>query len=109
MKKVLLSLLALVLVLGGLAYQNQTALMLALVKYKSANEYEVGPPRDIPWSAGPAQASEAPLAPVSCLASLGGMVHPLLTPETTRQRAPWSPVSDTRVSGAGARSRGPAP
>ncbi len=60
MKKVLLSLLALLLLLGGLAYQNQTALMLALVKYKSANEYEVGPPREIPWSAGPEQASEAP-------------------------------------------------
>lgn len=60
MKKVLLSLLALVLVLGGLAYQNQTALMLELVKYKSANEYAVGPPRDIPWSEGPAQAGEAP-------------------------------------------------
>ncbi|KAA1193236.1 sulfatase [Pseudohalioglobus sediminis] len=60
MKKVLLSLLALVLVLGGLAYQNQTALLLALVKYKSANEYEVGPPRDLPWSAGPAQAGEEP-------------------------------------------------
>lgn len=61
MKKILLSLLALVLVLGGLAYQNQTALMLALVKYKSANEYEVGPPRDIPWSAGPTPSGMAPV------------------------------------------------
>ena len=60
MKKIVLSLLVLVLVLVGLAYQNQTALMLALVKYKSANEYEVGPPREIPWSVGPEQASEAP-------------------------------------------------
>ncbi len=59
-KKVLLSLLSLVLVLGGLAYMNQTALLLALVKYKSANEYDIGPPREIAWSAGPAQASEAP-------------------------------------------------
>ena len=60
MKKVLLSLLALLLVLGGLAYQNQTALMLALVKYQSATEYEIGPPREIPWNAGPETASAAP-------------------------------------------------
>ena len=60
MKKILLSLLALVLVLGGLAYQNQTALMLALVKHKSATEYEIGPPGEIPWSEGPEQASAAP-------------------------------------------------
>jgi len=59
-KKILLSLLVLVLVLGGLAYHNQTAIMLALVKYKSATEYDIGPPREIPWSAGPEQASSAP-------------------------------------------------
>jgi arylsulfatase A-like enzyme len=60
MKKILLSLLVLVLVLGGLAYQNQNAIMLALVTYKSATEYDIGPPREIPWSTGPEQASEAP-------------------------------------------------
>ena len=60
MKKTLLSLLVLVVVLGGLAYKNQTALLLALVKYKSANEYEIVPAREIPWSTGPAQASAAP-------------------------------------------------
>ena len=60
MKKIILALLVSVLMLVGLAYQNQTALMLAIVKYKSANEYEIGPPRDIPWSEGPAQASQAP-------------------------------------------------
>jgi uncharacterized sulfatase len=59
-KRILLSLLVLVLVLGGLAYQNQTALLLTLVKYKSATEYDIGPPREIPWSGGPEQASVAP-------------------------------------------------
>ena len=59
MKKILLSLLVLVFLLGGLAYHNQTALLLALVKYKSANEYEIGPAREIPWSTGPTQASAA--------------------------------------------------
>ena len=48
MKRILLSLLVLVLVLGCLAYQNQTAIMLALVKHKSATEYDIGPPREIP-------------------------------------------------------------
>lgn len=60
MKKILLSLLVLALVLGGLAYQNQTAIMLALVKHKSATEYDIGPPREIPWSAGTEKASIAP-------------------------------------------------
>ncbi len=60
MKKLLLSLLALVLVLGAVAYVNQTALLLALVEYRSAKEYDIGPPRESAWSAGPAQASEAP-------------------------------------------------
>ena len=45
---------------GALAYQNQTKLLLALVKYQSANEYEVGPPRDIPWNQGPDEALTPP-------------------------------------------------
>ena len=53
MKKYLLVVAGLVLIAGVLAYQNQTKLLLALMKYQSANEYEVGPPRDIPWSQGP--------------------------------------------------------
>jgi uncharacterized sulfatase len=55
-KRVLLSVTAL-LVIAGVVYQNQTQLLLALVKYQSANEYEVGPPRDIPWNQGPDQAA----------------------------------------------------
>ena len=53
MKKYLLVVAGLMLIAGVLAYQNQTKLLLALMKYQSANEYEVGPPRDIPWSQGP--------------------------------------------------------
>ena len=49
MKKYLLVAAGLVVITGALAYQNQTKLLLALVKYQSANEYEVGPSRDIPW------------------------------------------------------------
>ncbi len=60
MKKSLLVLLALVLVLVGIAYQNQTSLMLALIKYKSATEFEIGPPREIAWNTGPEQASVPP-------------------------------------------------
>ena len=53
MKKYLLVVAGLVVIAGALAYQNQTKLLLALVKYQSANEYVVGPPRDIPWNQGP--------------------------------------------------------
>ena len=56
MKKYLLVVAGLVVIAGALAYQNQTKLLLALVKYQSANEYEVGPPRDIPWNQGPDEA-----------------------------------------------------
>jgi arylsulfatase A-like enzyme len=55
-KKYLLVVAGLVVIAGALAYQNQTQILLALVKYQSANEYEVGPPRDIPWNQGPDEA-----------------------------------------------------
>ena len=58
LKKILLPLLVLGLLLGGLAYLNRIPLLLALIKYKSANEYDVGPPRDIAWSKGPDQPFE---------------------------------------------------
>lgn len=60
LKKVSTSVVVLALVLGGVAYMNAIPLMLALIKYKSANEYEVGPTRDIPWSEGPAEADIVP-------------------------------------------------
>ena len=61
MKKYLLVVAGLLVISGALAYQHQTKLLLALVKYQSANEYEVGPPRDIPWNQGPEEAA-TPLA-----------------------------------------------
>ena len=60
LKRVLLSLLVLILVAGGLAYTNQTAVLLALIKFRSATEFDVGPPRDIPWDRGPESAAEGP-------------------------------------------------
>ena len=61
MKKYLLIVAGLLVISGALAYQHQTKLLLALVKYQSANEHEVGPPRDIPWNQGPEEAA-TPLA-----------------------------------------------
>jgi uncharacterized sulfatase len=58
LKRVLLSLFLLVLVAGGAAYLQRAQLLLALVKYKSANEYDIGPPRDIAWDQGPTQAPD---------------------------------------------------
>ena len=60
MKKLLASLLGLLAVAGGLAFLNQNKLLLALVKYKSATEFDVGPARNIDWDAAPAQANLAP-------------------------------------------------
>ena len=56
MKKTILISLALFVVVGITAYFNQNQLLLALIKYQSANEYPVGPSRDIPWDQGPEQA-----------------------------------------------------
>lgn len=47
-------------VIGVLAYQYQTAVLLAVVAYTSATEYEVGPPRELPWSAGPEMPRDDP-------------------------------------------------
>lgn len=55
MKKVLLSLLLVVLVGGALAWFNRDHLILAMVKNRSAEQYaNVAPNRDIPWAQGPA-------------------------------------------------------
>ena len=59
LKCVLLSLLGLVVVAGGVAYLKQDQLLLALIKYKSATEYEIGPAREIAWSQGPVQAADS--------------------------------------------------
>ena len=57
-KRVILALVMLVIVAGGIAYTNQDKVLLALVKYKSANEYDIGPPRELAWNQGPLQASD---------------------------------------------------
>lgn len=59
LKKVSLSLLGLVLVLGGVAYMNKIPILLAVIKYQSANEAVVGPPREVVWGEGPAEADVA--------------------------------------------------
>jgi len=60
MKKILLAVSLGLSVLAAIAYQNQTQLLLGFIKYRSANEYEVGPPRSLAWNAGPNLASESP-------------------------------------------------
>jgi uncharacterized sulfatase len=55
-KRTVLFVTVLLVVAGVVAHQNQTPLLLALLKYQSANEYQVGPPRDIPWNQGPEEA-----------------------------------------------------
>lgn len=60
MKKILLAVSLGLIVLATIAYQNQTQLLLGFIKYRSANEYEVGPPRSLAWNAGPKLASESP-------------------------------------------------
>lgn len=60
MKKILLAVSLGLIVLAAIAYQNQTQLLLGFIKYRSANEYEVGPPRSLAWNAGPNLASESP-------------------------------------------------
>ena len=60
MKKILLAVSLGLIVLAAIAYQNQTQLLLGFIKYRSANEYEVGPPRSLAWNAGPKLAFESP-------------------------------------------------
>ena len=60
LKKSLLTLLLIVVVIGGLAWFKRIDLMLALVKYQSGQEYVVAPKREIPWAKGPQDATESP-------------------------------------------------
>jgi arylsulfatase A-like enzyme len=55
LKKILLSLLVLVVLAGGTAWLNRVELLLGLVKYQSAREVQVAPNRPLPWQQGPAQ------------------------------------------------------
>lgn len=60
LKKFFLGCVVVVVVGGGLAYVNQTALLLKLVKFRTATQYDVAPPRDLPWAEGPAVAALPP-------------------------------------------------
>jgi uncharacterized sulfatase len=60
LKKFAVLLLLLVPATAIIAYLNQDRLLLALVKYTSATEYAIGPPRQINWSQGPADAADDP-------------------------------------------------
>ncbi|MEH6582044.1 MAG: sulfatase-like hydrolase/transferase [Halioglobus sp.] len=55
MKKFLVSLLVVAVVGGGIAWVKRTDILLAVVKYKSATEYEIAENRKIPWQHGPAE------------------------------------------------------
>ncbi len=55
MKKFLLSLLVVAAVGGGIAWSKRTDILLAVVKYQSATEFEVAENREIPWQHGPGQ------------------------------------------------------
>lgn len=60
MKKILVSLLVLVLVGGAVVWIKRADIILALAKYQSGQRYaDVGPTRDIPWQQGPAEAITA--------------------------------------------------
>ena len=60
MKKILVSLLVLVLVGGAVVWIKRADIILALAKYQSGQRYaDVGPTRDIPWQQGPAEATTA--------------------------------------------------
>ena len=49
MKKVLLSVFLVAVVVGGVAWSERIEVLLAVVKYTSANEYDVAENRQIPW------------------------------------------------------------
>ena len=55
MKKILLTLLVLVLVGGTTAWFKRNDILLAVIKYKTATEYDVAGNREIPWQQGPAE------------------------------------------------------
>ncbi|MFK7899080.1 MAG: sulfatase [Myxococcota bacterium] len=59
MKKTLVTLTALFLVCGFVAWQKRDSLMLSLIKYRSATEFEVGPSRELAWQKGPASPAGA--------------------------------------------------
>ena len=57
MKKVLLSVFLVDVVVGGVAWSERIEVLLAVVKYTSAKEYDVAENRPIPWQQGPVAAA----------------------------------------------------
>jgi uncharacterized sulfatase len=55
MKKFLVTVLVLVLVGATIAWFKRNDILLAVIKYKSATEYDVAENREIPWQQGPAE------------------------------------------------------
>ena len=56
MKKVLLSVLAIVLISSAVAWLNRVDIILAIIKYKTSQRYEnIEPTREIPWQQGPVE------------------------------------------------------
>jgi uncharacterized sulfatase len=60
MKKAVVSLLVVVLLGATVAWFKRSDILLALIKYKTAAEYEVAENKDIPWSKGPTEAISSP-------------------------------------------------
>ena len=57
MKKVLISVFLVAVVVGGVAWSERIEVLLAVVKYTSANEYDIAENRPIPWQQGPVAAA----------------------------------------------------
>ena len=60
MKKVVVSILLLILLGSTAAWFKRTDILLAVIKYKSANEYQVAVNRAVPWSQGSTEAVKHP-------------------------------------------------
>lgn len=62
MKKALWTILVAILV-AAVAWNHKTDLLLAGIKYKMQNEYEIAPERDLPWDKGPEEPADADQRP----------------------------------------------
>ena len=56
-KRSFISMLLAIVIVGGIAWIQRADLMLAMVKFRTEREINVGPNRPIPWEQGPAGAS----------------------------------------------------
>ena len=68
MKKLLLSILVVLIILGAAAWFNRIELILTAAKFKTSQKYaKIGPAREIPWQHGPSEpiANAAEQPPIS--------------------------------------------